>query len=111
LGIMTQYHCEVEHLFNVPPEAFHPPPKVQSAIVRLTPWQDSPWEPCEEAQLRRVVQAAFAQRRKTLRNNMKGVIDAQALEAIGIDPSARAETLELGQFIAIANEAGSEVEQ
>ena len=103
LGIMTQYHCTVEHLFDVPPDAFYPPPKVQSAIVRLTPHPESPWEPCAEATLRRVVQAAFAQRRKTLRNNLKGLITDGELEALGIDPAARAETLSLAQFITLAN--------
>jgi 16S rRNA (adenine1518-N6/adenine1519-N6)-dimethyltransferase len=103
LGIMAQYHCEVEHLFDVPPEAFDPPPKVQSAIVRLTPRQTSPWPAVDEAILRRTVQSAFAQRRKTLRNNLKGLIDSAALETLGIDPGARAETLELSQFIEIAN--------
>lgn len=103
LGIMAQYQCRVEHLFDVPPEAFNPPPKVQSAIVRLTPWQDSPWPACDQAALRQIVQAAFAQRRKTLRNNMKGLIDGDALEALGIDPGVRAEMLELTQFIGIAN--------
>ena len=103
LGIMAQYLCRVEHLFNVPPEAFYPPPKVQSAIVRLTPRQEIPWEPCDVAQLRQVVQAAFAQRRKTLRNNLKGLIDSTGLETLGVDPGARAETLELADFIRIAN--------
>ena len=103
LGIMAQYQCNVEHLFDVPPEAFTPAPKVQSAIVRLSPWPESPWPACDEAQLRSVVQAAFAQRRKTLRNNLKGLIDIPRLEALGIDPGARAETLQLLQFIEIAN--------
>jgi 16S rRNA (adenine1518-N6/adenine1519-N6)-dimethyltransferase len=103
LGIMAQYQCQVEHLFDVPPEAFNPPPKVQSAIVRLTPWETSPWPACEQKSLRRVVQAAFAQRRKTLRNNLKGLIDISRLEALEIDPGARAETLELKQFIDITN--------
>ena len=103
LGIMAQYLCHVEHLFDVPPEAFNPAPKVQSAIVRLTPRTDSPWPPCSEAHLRAIVQAAFAQRRKTLRNNLKGLIDSADLETLGIDPGARAETLELTQFIEIAN--------
>ncbi|MEP4149549.1 MAG: 16S rRNA (adenine(1518)-N(6)/adenine(1519)-N(6))-dimethyltransferase RsmA [Halioglobus sp.] len=103
LGIMTQYQCEVEHLFDVPPEAFNPPPKVQSAIVRLKPYQQSPWPACNENQLRKVVQAAFAQRRKTLRNNLKSLIDSDSIEALGIDPAARAETLELTQFIIITN--------
>ena len=103
LGIMAQYYCQVEHLFDVPPEAFNPPPKVQSAIVRLVPWQTSPWQPCDEGHLRKLVQAAFAQRRKTLRNNLKGIIDSDKLVALGIDPGTRAETLELSQFIEIAN--------
>tara|TARA_R110002110_G_C13470397_1_gene720569 strand:+ start:52005 stop:52799 length:795 start_codon:yes stop_codon:yes gene_type:complete len=103
LGIMSQYHCAVEHLFDVPPEAFFPPPKVQSAIVRLTPRQATPWPDCDVHELRRVVQASFAQRRKTLRNNLKGLIDDEGLAALDIDPGARAETLELTQFISIAN--------
>ena len=103
LGIMAQYSCEVEQLFEVPPDAFYPLPKVQSAIVRLVPWRESPWESCDEASLRKLVQSAFAQRRKTLRNNLKGLIDDAALEKLGIDPSVRAETLELSQFIAITN--------
>jgi 16S rRNA (adenine1518-N6/adenine1519-N6)-dimethyltransferase len=103
LGIMAQFYCDVEHLFDVPPEAFFPPPKVQSAIVRLTPRTESPWPDVDPTKLRQVVQQAFAQRRKTLRNNLKGLIDSEALEALGLDPGARAETLELSQFIAISD--------
>lgn len=103
LGIMAQYHCQVVHLFDVPPEAFHPPPKVQSAIVRLVPRRERPWSECDEARLKKVVQAAFAQRRKTLRNNLKGIIGDAALEALELDPGCRAETLALGDFIRIAN--------
>jgi 16S rRNA (adenine1518-N6/adenine1519-N6)-dimethyltransferase len=103
LGVMAQYHCAVENLFDVPPESFYPPPKVQSAIVRLVPHRESSLPRCNEAQLQRVVQAAFAQRRKTLRNNLKGLIDSESLEAMGINPAARAETLELIEFIALTN--------
>lgn len=108
LGIMAQYHCAVEHLFDVPPEAFYPPPKVQSAIVRLTPYQQSPWPACKEDSLRRIVQSAFAQRRKTLRNNLKGILADHELEQLGIDPGARAETLELLDFIRLANHLSDE---
>ncbi len=101
LGILTQYQCEVAHLFDVPPEAFHPRPKVQSAVVRLTPHRQSPWPACNTEKLRAVVQRAFATRRKTLRNNLKGLIDSNQLEALGINPSARAETLTLTEFIQI----------
>ena len=102
LGIMTQFHCRVEHLFDVPPSAFHPAPAVQSAVVRLTPWDTSPWPICSATHLRALVKAAFSQRRKTLRNNLKGIIDSKQLEALGVDPGARAETLELATFIMIA---------
>jgi len=102
LGIMAQYHCAVDKLFEVPPEAFNPRPKVRSAIVKLAPWQGaSPWPSCDTKKLREVVQTAFGQRRKTLRNNLKGLIDTTRLEALNIDPGARAETLELTQFIEI----------
>jgi 16S rRNA (adenine1518-N6/adenine1519-N6)-dimethyltransferase len=103
LGIMAQYHCAVEKLFEVPPEAFDPRPKVRSAIVRLAPWRESPWPACDEELLRNLVKAAFVQRRKTLRNNLKELIDIPRLEALGIDPGARAETLQLRQFIEITN--------
>ncbi len=103
LGIMAQFHCRVEALFEVPPEAFTPQPKVQSAIVRLTPHKDAGQQNCNKQKLGQVVQAAFAQRRKTLRNNLKGLIDNAALEALGIDPGARAETLTLEQFVEITN--------
>lgn len=103
LGIMAQYLCQVEKLFEVPPEAFTPRPRVQSAVVRLAPWQESPWPACDAAGLRRLVQAAFGQRRKTLRNNLKGLIDTAGLERLGIDPGTRAETLTLPQFIEITN--------
>ena len=103
LGIMAQYQCQVEHLFDVPPHAFRPAPKVQSAIVRLTPWRTSPWPQCNELLLRSLVKSAFAQRRKTLRNTLKEIIDSMQLEALGIDPGARAETLQLTQFIEITN--------
>ena len=103
LGIMTQFHCHVEALFEVPPEAFTPQPKVKSAIVRLTPHIAARQHKCDKHKLGKVVQAAFAQRRKTLRNNLKGLIDSPALEALGIDPGARAETLTLEQFVEITN--------
>ena len=100
LGVMAQFHCDVEVLFEVPPGAFRPAPKVVSAIVRLAP-RASRFDPGLEAALRRVVTAAFSQRRKILRNTLRDLIDVQQLEALAIDPGARAETLSLEQFIAI----------
>ena len=102
LGVFAQLRCATELLFEVPPEAFEPRPKVQSAIVRLVPHAQPLWPDTDRQLLDRVVRAAFAQRRKTLRNNLKGLLDADGLQELGIDPGARAETLELAQFVAIA---------
>jgi len=103
LSVMVQYHCRVEKLFTVPPGAFNPPPKVHSAIVRLTPYETPPYPATDEKTFARVVSQAFAQRRKTLRNNMKKLLDADAIEALGIDPGCRPERLSLEQFVALAN--------
>jgi 16S rRNA (adenine1518-N6/adenine1519-N6)-dimethyltransferase len=110
LGVMAQFHCDVEVLFEVPPGAFRPAPKVVSAIVRLTP-RSTALDPDLEAPLRRVVNAAFSQRRKTLRNTLRDLIDVQQLEALAISPGARAETLTLQQFIAIAETIAHEPER
>jgi 16S rRNA (adenine1518-N6/adenine1519-N6)-dimethyltransferase len=101
LGVMAQFQCEVEQLFEVPPEAFYPPPKVQSAVVRLTPHREPPFPDTDRASLARVVTQAFSQRRKTLRNNFKGTLNDSDFETLQIDPSARAETLSIDDFVAI----------
>lgn len=103
LGIMAQYYCRVEKLFLVPPGAFNPPPKVDSAIVRLTPYEELPLKAKDPAILQDVVRTAFGQRRKTLRNNLKPLLSADQLEAIGIDSSLRPERLTLAEFINIAD--------
>ena len=103
LGVLTQLQCEVEKLIEVPPEAFYPPPKVQSAVVRLTPRQTSPYPPVHLPDLQRLVTQAFSQRRKTLRNNFKGTLTDDDFELLGINPSARAETLSIEDFIAMTN--------
>jgi 16S rRNA (adenine1518-N6/adenine1519-N6)-dimethyltransferase len=103
LGVMAQFQCEVELLFEVPPDAFYPPPKVQSAVVRLTPYSTSPFPDVERADLARVVTQAFAQRRKTLRNNFKGVLTDADWGALQIDPSTRAETLTIDDFISVTH--------
>lgn len=99
VSVMTQVDCDVESLFEVPPEAFFPRPKVQSAIVRITPRSELYRPECSRERLSRLVQLAFAQRRKTLRNNVKDVLDDSAIEALGINPGCRAETLSLDQLI------------
>lgn len=103
LSVMTQYHCEVESLFVVSPDAFVPQPKVDSAIVRLTPFAELPSPATDEAHFSDVVRQAFGQRRKTLRNNLKGVIEVEALEALGIDPGRRPQTLRVDELVAISN--------
>ncbi len=104
LGIMAQYYCEVEPLFIVPPEAFDPVPKVDSAIVRLTPYSKKPQTAKCLATLQSIVKTSFSMRRKTLRNNLKQVISAERLETLGINPTHRPETLSLSDFICIADD-------
>ena len=101
LGVMAQFQCAVEHLFDVPPEAFYPAPKVQSAIVRLTPHATPKWPKTDRAALATVVTQAFSQRRKTLRNNFKGQLCDADFEYLQIDPAARAETLSIEAFVRI----------
>lgn len=103
LSVMAQYYCAVDNLFEVPPEAFTPKPKVQSAIVRLAPYKQLPCPANDVKQLQSVLREAFNQRRKTLRNSLKNLIAAEQLTALGIDPVARPETLSLEQFVAISN--------
>jgi len=103
LSVMVQYHCRVEQLFTVPPGAFSPPPKVYSAIVRLTPYTEKPVTVKDEACLSRLVAQAFGQRRKTLRNNLKPLLDSATIESLGIDPGRRPETLSLKEFAALAD--------
>ena len=102
LSVMLQYHCATEMLFTVGPGAFRPAPKVESAVVRLTPHASPPVETDPE-KLARLVRAAFAQRRKTLRNNLRGLLDTAAIEAAGIDPGLRPERLSLEDFARLAN--------
>ena len=103
LGVMAQFQCEVEQLFEVPPEAFFPPPKVQSAIIRLTPRQTPRWAQVDREALAKVVSQAFSQRRKTLRNNFKNSLTDTQFETAGVDPQARAETLTIDHFVALAS--------
>lgn len=101
LGIMMQYHCAVEPLFLVPPTAFDPPPKVDSAIVRLIPHRQLPVTTRDPVRLGRLVTQAFNQRRKTLRNALKTVADSPLLTEVGIDPDLRPEQISLTQYVAL----------
>ncbi len=102
LSVMVQYHCEVERLFTVGPGAFSPQPKVDSAVVRLIPHRRPPVEVEDEPRFRETVKRAFMQRRKTLRNALRGFVSVEAIVAAGVDPTSRAETLDLAQFAALS---------
>lgn len=106
LSVMLQVVFRMSRLFVVPPGAFRPPPKVDSAIVRLTPLGDAAPAIAEPALFARIVAAAFGQRRKTLRNALSAIADDAALRASGIDPAARGETLAVADFVRLANALG-----
>lgn len=101
LSVLVQSVFEVSSLFGVPPGAFEPPPKVHSAVCRLLPRADAPPPAALEA-LSRATRLAFAGKRKTLRNNLRGHLEPAAIEALGIDPGARAETLDGAAFARLA---------
>ncbi|MCC5902459.1 MAG: 16S rRNA (adenine(1518)-N(6)/adenine(1519)-N(6))-dimethyltransferase RsmA [Halomonas sp.] len=111
LSVMAQYYCHVDQLFIVPPEAFVPRPKVDSAIVRLTPHDSLPHTAEDPALLFELVKLAFGQRRKTLRNNLKGRVSVETLEALGIDPVRRPQTLSVEEYVTIANRVAADEAQ
>jgi len=103
LSVLAQWRAKPKILFDVARQAFTPPPKITSAIVRLEPLAE-PVAPCEQRDLEKVTEAAFGQRRKMLRQSLKQIApDAEALlTAAGIDPTRRAETLSIAEFAALA---------
>jgi 16S rRNA (adenine1518-N6/adenine1519-N6)-dimethyltransferase len=106
LSVMLQLACRVEPLLRVAPGAFRPPPKVESAVVRLTPLPRAQCpEPALTATIHAVVRAAFGQRRKTLSNALRGLLDADAIREAGIEPRARAEDIAPAGFVALARHA------
>ena len=102
LSVMVQYACTVEPLFEVGPGAFKPPPRVDSSVVRLVPHAVPPVHVADADTFAHLVAQVFTQRRKTLRNNLKGVLDEAEIRAAGIDPGVRAETLGLTEFASLA---------
>jgi len=103
LSVMVQYRCRAEGLFRVGPGAFSPPPKVDSAVVRLTPYAELPFPARDEQRLAELVNRAFSQRRKTLRNSLKQLLDAEAIAAAGIDPGERPEQVPVEGFVRLAD--------
>lgn len=103
LSVMVQTFCSAQRLFVVPAGAFRPAPKVSSAVVRLRPHRPLPYPLADPAWHARIVGAAFAQRRKTLRNSLSGLVTPEQMIELEIDPRARAETLSVAHFAALAN--------
>jgi 16S rRNA (adenine1518-N6/adenine1519-N6)-dimethyltransferase len=103
LSVMLQAYCTVTSLFRVSPGAFRPPPKVDSAVVRLVPRDPGTIGIDDPQRFAAVVRAAFGQRRKTLRNALSAVADSALIEAAGVRPDARAEQLSVADFVRLAN--------
>jgi 16S rRNA (adenine1518-N6/adenine1519-N6)-dimethyltransferase len=102
LSVMLQLACRVEPLFDVPPGAFRPPPKVDSSVVRLVPLSLDERHDADPMRLHAIVKAAFAQRRKTLSNALRQLMGAEAIRTADVDPKARAETLAPDDFVRLA---------
>jgi 16S rRNA (adenine1518-N6/adenine1519-N6)-dimethyltransferase len=103
LSVMLQYRYNMARLFDVPPGAFRPAPKVVSSIVLMQPKPQSECTCADEALMARIVTAAFGQRRKTLRNTLREWLDDDAFASLGVDPGARGETLSVDDYVRIAN--------
>ncbi len=102
LSVMLQYRFLVESLFKVSPESFKPIPKVWSAVIRLVPHKNLPVIVSDEQLFADIVRQAFSQRRKTVRNSLRGLLKVAQIEAAGIDPGSRPETLSLAAFAALS---------
>lgn len=103
LSVMAQYYCNVIPVLEVPPTAFTPAPKVDSAVVRLVPHAILPHPVKELRMLSRVTTEAFNKRRKTIRNSLGNVFSVEVLEELGIDPTLRAENITVAQYCLLAN--------
>jgi 16S rRNA (adenine1518-N6/adenine1519-N6)-dimethyltransferase len=103
LSVMLQYRCDATELFSVAPQAFRPEPQVHSTVIRLVP-RPPPTPVGDHGLLERLVRQAFGQRRKTLRNALRGWIDEEGFRRAGIDPMLRPETLAVADFVRLANE-------
>jgi 16S rRNA (adenine1518-N6/adenine1519-N6)-dimethyltransferase len=102
LSVMIQYFCETELLFDVPPTAFYPQPKVDSSVIRLIPHSTPIYPSIAFEKLESVVKQAFAFRRKTLRNNFKNILSEKDWQTLAIAPSLRPEQLDVAKFVRIA---------
>ena len=103
ISVMLQYRFHIERLIDVPPESFDPPPRVHSAVVRLIPRDVCELDAKDPGKLSMVVQAAFSQRRKMLRNTLKGILADGGFAELGIVPTQRAEDIPVADYVRIAN--------
>ncbi|MFM2482930.1 16S rRNA (adenine(1518)-N(6)/adenine(1519)-N(6))-dimethyltransferase RsmA [Celerinatantimonas sp. YJH-8] len=103
LSVMTQYHCQVIPVLEVPPESFEPAPKVDSAVVRLEPYEHVPYPAHNIQALDRVCKEAFNRRRKTIRNALGQLFTADQLEQLGVDVTLRPEQLSVADYVKLAN--------
>ncbi|MGQ9426249.1 16S rRNA (adenine(1518)-N(6)/adenine(1519)-N(6))-dimethyltransferase RsmA [Gilvimarinus sp. F26214L] len=111
LSVMVQYFCRVDNLFGVPPECFLPRPKVDSAIVRLTPHEALPHPVEDFPLLQRLVSTCFQHRRKTLRNSLRGLLPLEIIETLDTDLTIRPDHLSVEDFVALANRLAPLIEQ
>ncbi len=103
LSVMVQYYCKVEKLFQVPPGAFNPPPKVDSAFVRLTPWHPLPYPARNIEIFKTLVKTSFSMRRKMLRKSLSGIVSPAVFTAAKIESDKRPENLSVADFVRLAN--------
>lgn len=103
LSVMAQYHCRIELLFDVPANAFYPPPQVESSMVLFTPYREYPYLAHDYTLFENIVRHAFQQRRKTLRNSLKKLIDDSVWAHIKVHSDLRPENLSVKDFVEISN--------
>ena len=108
LSVVVQNLCETKALFEVPPSAFSPAPKVQSGFISLIPRTEPVVDKKLHSTFNKIVKTSFAHRRKTLRNNLKGVLSSEQIIDAGIDPGARAETISIESYATLAQFAFDE---
>lgn len=103
LSVMAQYYCQIIPVLEVPPTAFKPAPKVDSAVVKLIPYKEKPYLVNDIKVLSRITTEAFNQRRKTIRNSLSNLFNSEQIAELGIDPNLRAENLTVQQYCLLAN--------
>lgn len=103
LSVMTQYFCRTQRLLDIPPEAFSPPPKVDSSVVKLVPHNTLPYKAHDFKNFSELVRDAFNHRRKTIYNSLKKKVSVEQLESINIKPTSRPQELSIDDFVRISN--------